>query len=155
MQLDVSFEWRMRYLQPSKCMLESPGADGCAVPAGPRTVARKFSSFPCISSRLDRITTKRNTVPQIITLRADSGTLEGFIDGFHSSSQPPLSVTGETAASVAQFRLGVVMGGDSSSPSYGSVDIAEVLIYDTALTVQEMDRKSQVISITLLLPAVE
>lgn len=77
---------------------------------------------------------------RIITLRADSGTLEGFIDGFHSSSQPPLSVTGETAASVAQFRLGVVMGGDSSSPSYGSVDIAEVLIYDTALTVQEMDR---------------
>jgi hypothetical protein len=81
---------------------------------------------------------------QIITLRASGGSLEGFIDGFHSSSQPPLYVTGETAASIAQFRLGVVDTGDSSAPSYGSVDIAEILMYDDALTNQELDRECRI-----------
>eukprot|EP00286_Rhodomonas_abbreviata_P001437 CAMPEP_0181288776 /NCGR_PEP_ID=MMETSP1101-20121128/524_1 /TAXON_ID=46948 /ORGANISM="Rhodomonas abbreviata, Strain Caron Lab Isolate" /LENGTH=896 /DNA_ID=CAMNT_0023392943 /DNA_START=287 /DNA_END=2977 /DNA_ORIENTATION=+ len=76
----------------------------------------------------------------IITLKASGGEFQGFIDGFHSSSQPPLYVTGEAAAAVEQFRLGVMDTGDGSAPSYGNVDIAEILIYDDALTTQEMDR---------------
>ncbi|KAJ1480770.1 hypothetical protein T484DRAFT_1809543 [Baffinella frigidus] len=76
----------------------------------------------------------------VIALNADDVTLNGYIDGYHASGTPPLSVTATAAAAITQLRLGMVDQGDESNSGFGSVDVAEMMVYDTALTNQEMDR---------------
>jgi hypothetical protein len=72
----------------------------------------------------------------IITLQADGTSLKGYIDGYHASSQPPISLAATTAAEIAQLRLGIVDQANQADSGFGNVDIAELMIYDAALTQQ-------------------
>ena len=76
----------------------------------------------------------------ILTLSVYGGKLFGYIDGNHASLQPPLLVTGDTSAPISQMRLGLMDGGNSAAHGFASMDLAEMMIYDSRLTVQEMDR---------------
>jgi hypothetical protein len=96
---------------------------------------------------------------RIITIRAArkaSGSapvfVSVFVDGFHSSSQPPGYLTGNAAANtyassdagitspiITTLMFGVKVKSDGTA-SFMSGDIAEVLIYNKALKVPEMDR---------------
>jgi len=76
----------------------------------------------------------------VIALWANGATLKGYIDGYHASATPPVSVTAAAAATIAQMRLGIVDQADETNSGFGNVDIAEMLVYDTALTQQELDR---------------
>ena len=90
---------------------------------------------------------------RIIALQADGTFLKGYLDGYHASSVPPISVTAAAAATIAQLRLGVVDQADETNSGFGNVDIAEIMIYDAALTQQEMDRIGNYLSLKFGLSA--
>jgi len=83
--------------------------------------------------------------------------LSVFIDGFHASSQPPMYITGsagggETAPSVAHMLLGVKSMNNGTLAQYLRGDIAEMLVYDAALTNAELDRLGNYVSSKYALP---
>ena len=78
---------------------------------------------------------------RLVTVRARRHRVEGFIDGFHASSQPPLLIEGqESFELVDQLRIGLLDDPESARSNFLNGDVAELLIYNKALTVQEMDR---------------
>lgn len=48
-------------------------------------------------------------------------------------------VTSETAVAIEQMRIGLFDAGNSASNGFGTIDVAEILIYDKALTAQVTD----------------
>ena len=78
---------------------------------------------------------------RLVTVRARRHRIEGFIDGFHASPQPPLLIEGEDSFElVDQFRIGLLDEPGSARSNFLNGELAELLIYNKALTVQEMDR---------------
>ena len=86
-----------------------------------------------------------------ITIRVSGGTMNTYIDGHVASSTAPLTVTGETAAAIEQLRIGLKDAANSASAGFGSIDVAEILVYDQALTLQEMDRLGNYLSVKFAL----
>ena len=76
----------------------------------------------------------------VLALRADGAEIRGYVNGRHTDNPPPLFLSGFTPATINHFRLGVAGTGPGGADEHGNVDVAEVLVYDEALTVQEMDR---------------
>jgi hypothetical protein len=110
---------------------------------------------------------------RVITVRAirkSGGTtikVGVFIDGYHSSTQPPGFLTGNAAANtyaaadagvtppvITALMLGVKAFANGGSPAFMSGDIAEMLVYNKALTVPEMDRVANYLGRKFALPAV-
>lgn len=78
---------------------------------------------------------------RLISIRGRDKLLEGFIDGYHASPKPPLVFKNEEIfESVEQFRLGLLDEPGAARNNFLNGDIAEMLIYNKALTNQEMDR---------------
>ena len=101
---------------------------------------------------------------RIITVRATQVTagflkVSVYVDGYHSSAQPPGYLTGNAASNtyaatdpgvalpaIANLRLGVKTLADLTGPLFLSGDVAELMIYNAALTVPEMDRVANYLS---------
>ncbi len=62
--------------------------------------------------------------------------MSGFVDGHVASGTPHLYVTGETPAAIEQMRVGLVDVANSAAAGFGNVDVAEIMVYDKALTIQ-------------------
>ena len=74
---------------------------------------------------------------KVIALRVDGGEVRGYLNGAHAMHPPPLHVSA-AAPDIVGLRLGAAtMGGAETN---GNVDLAEFLLYDDALSPQEMDR---------------
>ena len=83
--------------------------------------------------------------------------LATYIDGYHASSLAPINIPGAgdngiAAPTIAQLMLGVRAYNDGTSPQYMTGDIAEMMIYDQALTNAELDRLGHYLSIKYALP---
>ena len=76
----------------------------------------------------------------VLTLSAYQGTFSGYIDGSHASTQPPMKVANEISAAISLMRIGLMDNGTSSAAGFASMELAEMMVYDSHLTVQEMDR---------------
>jgi hypothetical protein len=72
----------------------------------------------------------------VVSLRVDGTQVSGYIDGYTASGTPPLYVTGETPAAIEQMRIGMVDVANSAGAGFGNVDVAEIMVYDKALTMQ-------------------
>ena len=82
---------------------------------------------------------------RLISIRSrDRGALgafvEGFIDGFHASPQPPFVFRNTRFEQMEQMRIGLMDQAGSAQMNFLNGDIAELLIYNKALTTPEMDR---------------
>eukprot|EP00960_Hanusia_phi_P047737 758559-Hanusia_phi.AAC.2 len=94
---------------------------------------------------------------RIVTIRVQGSLANVYIDGLHDgcsnadgcSLQPPVSIQ-NTPSALSTLRLGTI-GINSADgiikSSFANVDIAEILIYDKALTAQEMDRVGYYLSV--------
>jgi len=82
----------------------------------------------------------------IVSLRVNGSLAEGFIDGFVASPTPPLSVVNATPPAIQQLRLGVLDQANRASAGFGTIDLAELLIYNESLSLQEMDRVGNYLS---------
>jgi hypothetical protein len=100
----------------------------------------------------------------IITIQAKQVTtgfvkLSVFVDGNHMSPQPPCHLTNANAStsysasdpgivvpSLDKMRLGGMSFGDASHPLFMNGDVAELMIYNAALTVPELDRVANYLS---------
>mmetsp|Transcript_88914 Transcript_88914/g.236969 ORF Transcript_88914/g.236969 Transcript_88914/m.236969 type:complete len:1183 (+) Transcript_88914:27-3575(+) len=110
-------------------------------PLGKRNLQDPDKAFRIITARSSRVNSS-------LTLLKVSMN----IDGFHSSTQPPGFITGNAAANTysstdpgaAPSPIGTILVGAKPRGDGGldhlSGDVAEILVYNKALTVQEMDR---------------
>ena len=79
---------------------------------------------------------------RLVSVRARSGLVEGFVDGLHSRP-PPLRLEGVTGFEGADaLRVGAFDDSTNHPPAGGHLDgeVAELMLYDRALTALEMDR---------------
>jgi hypothetical protein len=85
--------------------------------------------------------------------------LSVFVDGNHMSPRPPCYLTNANASnaysasdpgivvpSLEKMRLGGMSFGDASHPLFMNGDVAELMIYNAALTVPELDRVANYLS---------
>jgi hypothetical protein len=77
---------------------------------------------------------------KVIALRVDGGEVRGYLNGAHAMHPPPLHVTAAAPDIVGLGFGAATMGGGGGAETYGNVDLAELLLYDDALSPQEMDR---------------
>mmetsp|Transcript_57387 Transcript_57387/g.134769 ORF Transcript_57387/g.134769 Transcript_57387/m.134769 type:complete len:1427 (-) Transcript_57387:352-4632(-) len=85
---------------------------------------------------------------KVITVKASGANMQVFVDGVHGGCEnadactivPPVDITGATPVTLSSFRLGLMAAEGSADADFASMDMAEVMVYDKALSVQEMDR---------------
>jgi len=78
---------------------------------------------------------------RLISVRTRDKKVEGFLDGYHASPKSPFLYENEDYFElVDQLRIGVLDEPESASRNFLNGEIAEILIYNKALTTQEMDR---------------
>ena len=92
---------------------------------------------------------------RLVSIRVRDQRVEGFIDGFHASPKPPLLFENEDAFELTkQFRIGLLDEPGSARSGFLNGDIAEMLIYNKALTNQEMDRIANYLTVKFKLSSV-
>lgn len=77
----------------------------------------------------------------LVAIRANGSKLQGWVNGRHWMDPAPIEINGtDPWPSVTEMRIGLFDRGGSSSAGFLDGDIAEIMVYDRALTPQELDR---------------
>jgi hypothetical protein len=82
----------------------------------------------------------------VLTLSVFKGNFAGFVDGYHASSIPPLQAS-DVATAISRMQLGLMANATSGINGFATMDVAEMMIYNSRLTVQEMDRVGNYLSV--------
>ena len=82
---------------------------------------------------------------RVVALVANGNEFRAYVDGLHDGCElasgecsltPPIEITGATAVALNNFRVGLMDAQGSASNDFATMDLAEMMIYDRALTAQ-------------------
>jgi len=141
----------------SGCGSECGAAGGCD-PAGGKfgtggTCANKWGSGRALQDPSAKW--------RIVALVASGNELRGYVDGLHDgcaaasgpcSVAPPMAITTATAVALNNLRLGLMDTQALAGTDYATMDLAEMMVYDRALTAPELDRVGNYLATKFDLP---
>ena len=127
----------------SGCSTECGIAGGCDVANG------KFGSSTCNNNwGSGRALQDPSAKWRVVAMTASGNEFRAYVDGLHDgcasasgpcSIVPPISITG-TAVALNSFRVGLMDSQNSAAADFATMDVAEMMVYNRALTTQELDR---------------
>jgi hypothetical protein len=129
----------------SGCGSECGAAGGCDLASGKfgagGTCANKWGSGRALQDP--------SAEWRVVALVASGNELRGYVDGLHDGCAaasgpcavaPPVAITTATAVALNNLRLGLMDTQASAATDFATMDLAEMMVYDRALTAPELDR---------------
>eukprot|EP00286_Rhodomonas_abbreviata_P018119 CAMPEP_0181305178 /NCGR_PEP_ID=MMETSP1101-20121128/9575_1 /TAXON_ID=46948 /ORGANISM="Rhodomonas abbreviata, Strain Caron Lab Isolate" /LENGTH=1380 /DNA_ID=CAMNT_0023411045 /DNA_START=444 /DNA_END=4586 /DNA_ORIENTATION=+ len=85
---------------------------------------------------------------RVVSVLVSGGTAKVYVDGVHDGCEsadgcsivPPVDISGATPVTLESLRIGLMSAAGATDQAFASMDLAELLVYNTALSSQELDR---------------